>query len=656
MESSAPRRSALALVIVLALSALCTLHKLGNRAVWDDVQILAQAADVHAHGGAWRAFTGSTLDALLGDRQSAAAQELDLFRPFALLSFLLGDALGGSDPPLHHLMNTLLHVASVWLVYLLARRLVPGDARVALLSAACFGVTPVLTEAHVWISGRFDLLSTCLGLLALLLWRREQDAADGARAKRFALQIAAAVAWLAGLLSKEPLLFVLPAIVLWPAPGHGLRARLRETLPLWLASAVYLAWRALALAHASVAGTAGAKPLLAAAHLPALLLDGALHVIVPLDVYSRALNEDYAALGAPGLIACGVLLVLVCALVWRARRAHPVLAWSWLWFVCALAPTALVTTRLWPGFGRFLYLPSSLGLVGAADFAIACAARAQPRLQRVLRVTAIAYLGVLCVRSYVAVYDWASDETLFQAIIRAAPERSHGYGFLGMTYLEQRRYPRPRACCLRRWRLRRTNRAGPRGSARPYSSPAGATKPWRWPSATSRASASRPSTTCSRPTACSSATAIAPPRTCSSACVKTRITRSAATRSHSCGRNTRTRSVFARAFVRCSHSRAMRRCARSHRSDRPRQLPAEMRGVRDSSLLTKRRARKSQSSGCTRVAMRASSTACSMRCAISVATCAPSPALKSSVSNASTPMMTIDRSSSRKRFLSMRKE
>jgi tetratricopeptide (TPR) repeat protein len=437
VESRAPRRPVRALVFVLALSALCTLHKLGNAAVWDDVQILAQAADVHAHGGAWRAFTGSTLDALLGDDESRAAQSLDLFRPLSLWSFLAGYALGGAHPPVHHLMNTLLHVLCVWLVYRLAARLVPDEPRVALLSAACFGLTPVLTEAHVWISGRFDLLSTCLGLCALLSWRRSQDAAGS---QRRLLQFGAALCWLAGLLSKEPLLFALPAVVAWPGPRIGLRARLRASTPLWLASALYLGWRSFALAHTSIAGTSGARPLTAAAHLPALLLDGALHVLVPLDIYPRALNEDYAALGGVGLLGCALLLCAACALTWRARRAHPVLAWSWLWFVCTLAPVALVTTRMWPGFGRFLYLPASLGLVGVIEFASAAVQRARPRMQRVLLAATFAYLALLCVRSHVVVYDWANDETLFSSIIRAAPQRSHGYGFLGMTYLEQKRY------------------------------------------------------------------------------------------------------------------------------------------------------------------------------------------------------------------------
>jgi tetratricopeptide (TPR) repeat protein len=437
VESSAPQRPALALVLVLSLSGLCTIHKLGNAAVWDDVQILAQAADVHAHGGALRAFGGSTLDALLGDGSNTASEQLDLFRPLALWSFLAGYALGGDAPPIHHAMNTLLHVACVLLVYLLARRLVPHAPEVALTSAACFGLTPVLTEAHVWISGRFDLLSSCLGLCALLWWRRSYDAGAPAGA----LRAAAALAWLCGLLSKEPLLFALPAVLLWPGPARSAGARLRAAAPLLGASALYLVWRALALAHASFAGTGGAKPVLAAAHLPTLLLDGALHVLVPFEIYMRALNEDYAALGSAGLVACTLVFAGVCIALWRARHGHALLLWSALWFACTLAPTALVTTRLWPGFGRFLYLPASLGLIGPVELAFAAAARAQPRMQRIARAALLAYLALLGVRSFLAVYDWKNDETLYASIIRAAPQRSHGYGFLGMTYLEQRRYP-----------------------------------------------------------------------------------------------------------------------------------------------------------------------------------------------------------------------
>jgi tetratricopeptide (TPR) repeat protein len=162
---------------------------------------------------------------------------------------------------------------------------------------------------------------------------------------------------------------------------------------------------------------------------------------VPFEIYPRALNEDYAALGSTGLLAASLVLLLACGGLWRVRRSQPLLCWSALWFACTLAPNALVTTRLWPGFGRFLYLPASLGLIGVTDAAFALAARAQPRMQRIARTALLAYLGLLGVHSFLAVYDWKNDETLFASIIRAAPQRSHGYGFLGITYLEQRRYP-----------------------------------------------------------------------------------------------------------------------------------------------------------------------------------------------------------------------
>src|SRR5262245_34158108 len=44
------------LALVLGLIALCTLHKLHNVPVWDDVQNLERAAELRAQGEPWRVF------------------------------------------------------------------------------------------------------------------------------------------------------------------------------------------------------------------------------------------------------------------------------------------------------------------------------------------------------------------------------------------------------------------------------------------------------------------------------------------------------------------------------------------------------------------------------------------------------------------------
>jgi hypothetical protein len=171
------------------------------------------------------------------------------------------------------------------------------------------------------------------------------------------------------------------------------------------------------------------------------VLDGALHAVVPLTVYPRVLAEDYAAFGGAGRVALVLVALLVAGLLVAFRARVPMLAWAALWLACTLAPVALVSTRPWPGFHRFLYLPASLWLVGlAVALERARGMRASVPLPTVLQAALWAALAALGLRSYALTFDWADDETLFTAVIESSPARSHGYGLLGMTLIEQRRH------------------------------------------------------------------------------------------------------------------------------------------------------------------------------------------------------------------------
>ena len=243
--------------------------------------------------------------------------------------------------------------------------------------------------------------------------------------------------FLLGLLSKEPLLFTLPALLAWPEREGDVmtwRVRLRSVAPLYCAGLVYIALRWFALS-ASPGALSRAELLLALAHLPTLLLDGAVALVFPRQIYARALNEDYAALGPLGLAAAALSVLGAAVVLFRLRRRQPWLVFGAVWFTCALGPVALTTVRLWPGFGRYLYLPATLWLPVLSHAAIRAGTRSRVVLQhpRWIIATVAGYLGLLALRSHDGVYGFATDETLFRAIIAESPARSHGYGFLALS-------------------------------------------------------------------------------------------------------------------------------------------------------------------------------------------------------------------------------
>ncbi|XP_039501691.1 protein O-mannosyl-transferase TMTC1 [Drosophila santomea] len=93
------------------------------------------------------------------------------WRPLCVLSFRLNFIAGGLAPMGYHLVNVLLHCVATWLVFLVARTLLPSRMGV-LAAGALFAVHPVHTEAVAGLVGRADLAACVFYLLAYLSYRR----------------------------------------------------------------------------------------------------------------------------------------------------------------------------------------------------------------------------------------------------------------------------------------------------------------------------------------------------------------------------------------------------------------------------------------------------------------------------------------------------
>jgi hypothetical protein len=89
-------------------------------------------------------------------------------RPLTYLTFWANYQAGGASPLGWHVVNLLLHVASVLLAFASLRRLIPE--RAALLAAALFAVHPLNAEAVNYIFARSTLLCTVLTLASLRSW------------------------------------------------------------------------------------------------------------------------------------------------------------------------------------------------------------------------------------------------------------------------------------------------------------------------------------------------------------------------------------------------------------------------------------------------------------------------------------------------------
>ncbi|MBK8172199.1 MAG: tetratricopeptide repeat protein [Sandaracinaceae bacterium] len=424
-------------VVMLALLLACG-HAVRNELVWDDLYVIQQGDVIFHPEKLAEVFSHRTM--FISSNDAALTNEgAQTYRPVTVATFFWDAWLSGRSPTAYHLTNLAAHLITVLMVFTLSRALLPARRRrYALFAAAWFGLQPQLAEAHVWINGRSDVFSGLFALAAVLVWMRGMQ--TNVRGQRIAFHALASISFLLALLSKEPAIGVIAALLAWPhVEKTSLAKRLLSLAPFAVATLVYFVLRTHALNGLHVASTS-ASLATALLRAPALLADGFVELTLPTRVYVRALGPDYDALGTSVLIGIGVITLLVLVSVAYFARRTPRVGAALAWFVFTLLPAAFVTTTLWPGFGRFLYLPA-IGLApliaeGVAVLVEKLRARAE-RTARLALICACSYLVFLGLRLHLYVYDWRNEASLYQSWIAGAPDRPHGYGWLGYTYLER---------------------------------------------------------------------------------------------------------------------------------------------------------------------------------------------------------------------------
>jgi hypothetical protein len=427
---------------VCALPFVVTLPRFRNGFVFDDVFLIRSdfIFDIGNLPRALlsRAMIASSLDKVVG------RPGMDTYRPLSIASFFWDAALSGHSPWSYHLTNALLHAVVCALLLALLKQLLPElPQRYRSGLAAWFGLAPWLAEAHVFINGRSDPL-LAIGFL-LALWFMRQALVE----RRLALGLAAGGSLLAGLLCKETAVVLLPFVVAVPAPGGPrLRERLRYGWPLLAALGLYLALRAFSLAGLRTHGD-GSQLWLALAQLPLVLLDGSLHVLFPSPYFLRNMRDDYAALAPWAVPAAWLITLALAALLLRQLRRAYTLVWSLAFALAALAPSALVSTSLWPGFGRYLYVPAlgfSVALGCALEVRLDVEGRGSLRASNSVGRTSWLAFPVLVGCSALAALSlldatlgFVDEPTLYARAITQRPGQAWTYGFMGMALRRARR-------------------------------------------------------------------------------------------------------------------------------------------------------------------------------------------------------------------------
>ena len=433
------RRAAAPSVVLLALasSAIGIL----NGFTYDDVYVVEQNPLMKYLHGWWHVFRLSYWPKSAGG---------DGYRPLTILAFRLEAAIGHLNPVVFHATNILLYLAATWLVFVLARRLLPLWA--AWLAAALFAVHPVHVEAVANVVGQSELWVAVALLAAVILYLRDRSQGPLRGSTALWILLLYAVACFA----KEHGI-VLPGLLVAAEltildDGGGLLARGRRLRPFYLGMAAvglgFLAARGAVLSDHSLGGFAPFTPFAILHITPADRVLTAIGVVpewLRLFFWPARLSADYGPpdvdiAQAPSVSQIPGLLLLI-AIVGAAvllRRRRPVMSFGVAFACLALLPSSnfllpagiVIAERT-----MFLASAGAMLFVGAAAVDVQRLAAASEFRWRAWSIVAPAACAALLllggVRSWNRTRVWHDNETLFRQSIVDAPLSYRGYFLLG---------------------------------------------------------------------------------------------------------------------------------------------------------------------------------------------------------------------------------
>lgn len=289
------------------------------------------------------------------------AQLPETVRPLLKASYALQDALGGMEPVAFHLVNLLLHLATMVAVFLLVRRACHqsghrGDSadRIAGATVLLWALHPALTETVTYVSGRSVGLSTLVILLCLLAATSDRPRPVLA----FALAAAAPLA-------RETALILPLLLVAWQVTlGHEPPARaVRRAAPVWAGAILAGLLIALLARHRDLVAfsldqrgplDSFRANLFAVPEILRLWVQPGRISILPAQPVVHGWTDG------PTLLRMAALALLAVAAFGLRRRAALV-AFALLWSGLALAPTNSLIWRVDPVAVRPLYL-AGIGL------------------------------------------------------------------------------------------------------------------------------------------------------------------------------------------------------------------------------------------------------------------------------------------------------
>jgi tetratricopeptide (TPR) repeat protein len=457
------------LLVIGALSVIVYANALSNSFHFDDIQGIVRNPLIRDLKNIPSFFNDPAVSRLTSGKD---------WRPVVDMTYALNYAVDGLNPKVFRITNLFLHVGAAWLIFLILAEILDRNqtrtkaglfpsAGAPLAAAALFAVHPVNTEAVDYIWARSSVLAAGFYLLSFYCFLR--GPLDERNSGKISWYLAGLASFALGLGTKATLATLPVMLLLYEALfiNHRLQdplklywrqpKRLKKYLPIIAALIAYVVFRFVFLSgfFRRVAFSSGESGITAATYLPTQLRAWVYYI--RLFIWPDPLITDFAGFGwsrspwEPAVLAALVIIAVILALAWRARRTDPVWTFFTLWFFITLLPEASFIPLRDPVTGYRAYLANAglavlaalLGLRGAAWLRSRVGGgdpKRQGRLRLGYRLAAGAMLCVLGSVTIARNRVWRDEMTLWTDVAEKDPSNPRAYANLGLEFMEKKDY------------------------------------------------------------------------------------------------------------------------------------------------------------------------------------------------------------------------
>lgn len=350
-------------------------------------------------------------------------------RPLAALTFALNYKLSGMYTMPYHAANLIFHFASVFLFFLLLRR-VSTVFWFAMVASGLMAIHPLNTESVSYITSRFILICAMFYFSSLLFLDTYLKRPSSGSLIGFV------TCFILAALSKENAAAIPVIAVLYALLFYGREAVLRNKI---LFSSILILTLGGALFRIFVfLGPREAPPFFV--YWPTEI--GVWVRYLWLAIYPVSLNVEHDV--GPLVLTSGwflgslLIVASLCFLLWRVRVKHPILAFWGLWFFVNLLPSSIVPLHEF--MAEHTTYISLFGFCACVSYGLILFAMplAKPKalVGIVIFILSAAYLFGTIHRNR----DWQDQLSLWSDAVAKSPKRVRPHLNLANAYIDAKLY------------------------------------------------------------------------------------------------------------------------------------------------------------------------------------------------------------------------